>query len=87
MIAFLSQNVFAPLPAFSGRVRQAANGSIVLSQMIIGDAGNYTVEVNVRSVDVFKHTVILQVNSKTPCWVGGWMDGWMDGWVDGWMDE
>ena len=84
MIAFLSHGVFAPLPAFSGRVQQAANGGIVLSHVTTGDAGNYTVEVNVRgTTDAFKHTVILQVNSKI-AWLFGWLVETVVGCLVGW---
>ena len=89
VIAMLSRGLFIPRPAYSGRVQQAANGGIVLSHVTTGDAGNYTVEVNVvGSANVFKHTVILHVNSKI-AWLVGWLVGWWREWlletVVGWL--
>jgi hypothetical protein len=65
MIAILSHGVFLPVPAFSGRVQQAANGGIVLNHVTESDAGNYTIEVNVHGLaDPVTHTLTLQVASK-----------------------
>ena len=54
VIAFLTHNAFAPMPAFSGRVQEGStNGGIVLSHVTPASSGNYTIEVRKFSLTRF----------------------------------
>ena len=58
-----SHGAFFPLPAFSNRVQHVGLGGLTIRHVTLGDAGNYTIEVNGR--DLFaRHTIILTVSGN-----------------------
>jgi hypothetical protein len=57
VVAFMTHNQFLPSAAFSNRVEVVGNAGVRLSKVVVGDNGNYSVEVHVFTNTGF-HTLM-----------------------------
>ena len=68
LVAMMSHGHFLPTPAFSQRVQAVGNAGITLSKVIVGDSGNYSIEVNLYDAGgshvLLRRSVFLSVSSK-----------------------
>jgi hypothetical protein len=58
VVAFMTHNQLLLAAAFSNRVEAVGNAGLRLSKVVVGDSGNYSVEVHVFTNTGVTHTLI-----------------------------
>jgi hypothetical protein len=58
VVAFMTHNQFLPAAAFSNRVEAVGNAGLRLSKVVVGDSGNYSVEVHVYTNTGAAHVLL-----------------------------